>query len=139
MVVYNRTKKKTREFKALGATVAGTPMELASLTDVVIVLIWDVSALEQMTLGPDGLLEGARRGHVFIDMSTQLYVSFHVRTMVKDTGHIKDLAEELGMPVPLSSLVHEMYKIGVNKGFGEENASAIVKVIEDMSGTVIKK
>jgi 3-hydroxyisobutyrate dehydrogenase-like beta-hydroxyacid dehydrogenase len=81
------------------------------------------------------LLEGFGDGVLKRDFS----VSFHLRTMVKDTGHIKDLAEELGMPVPLSSLVHELYKIGVNKGYGEENASAIVKVIEDMADTVIKK
>jgi len=54
--------------------------------------------------------------------------------MVKDTNLVKEFAEDLGMPVFIPSIVHELFKVGVNKGFGEENASAIVKVLEDMAG-----
>ena len=61
-------------------------------------------------------------------------VSFHLRTMVKDTELIRNFSESIKVPVLLSNIVHEVNKIGENKGWGEENASAVVKVFEDFSG-----
>jgi len=53
--------------------------------------------------------------------------------MEKYTNLVKEFAEDMGMPVFIPSIVHELFKVGVNKGFGEENASAIVKVLEDIA------
>jgi len=61
-------------------------------------------------------------------------VSFHLRTMVKDTELIRNFSESIQVPVLLSNTVHELNKVGLNKGWGEENASAVVKVFEDMAG-----
>ncbi|MDC7227784.1 MAG: NAD(P)-dependent oxidoreductase, partial [Spirochaetales bacterium] len=66
-------------------------------------------------------------------------VSFHLRTMVKDTELIRNFSESLDVPVFLSNIVHEVNKVGQNMGFGEENASAVVKVFEHMAGTEVKK
>jgi 3-hydroxyisobutyrate dehydrogenase-like beta-hydroxyacid dehydrogenase len=65
-------------------------------------------------------------------------VSFHLRTMVKDTELIRNFSESIDVPVLLSNIVHEVNKIGLNMGLGEENASAVVKVFEHMAGTEIK-
>lgn len=65
--------------------------------------------------------------------------SFHLRTMVKDTELIRNFSESLDVPVFLSNIVHEVNKVGLNMGFGEENASAVVKVFEQMAGTEIGK
>lgn len=61
-------------------------------------------------------------------------VSFHLRTMVKDTELIRNYSEQLEVPVLLSNIVHEVNKVGLNMGLGEENASAVVKVFEHMAG-----
>jgi 3-hydroxyisobutyrate dehydrogenase-like beta-hydroxyacid dehydrogenase len=61
-------------------------------------------------------------------------VSFHLRTMVKDTELIRNYSESIGVPVLLSNLVHELNKVCQNKGWGEENASAIFKLFEEMAG-----
>jgi 3-hydroxyisobutyrate dehydrogenase-like beta-hydroxyacid dehydrogenase len=61
-------------------------------------------------------------------------VAFHLRTMVKDTELIRNYSESLDVPVLLSNIVHEVNKFGMNKGYGEENASAVVKVFEEMAG-----
>ena len=37
------------------------------------------------------------------------------------------------MPLIIFPLVHELYKIGLNKGLGEKNASALIKVYEDFA------
>ncbi len=61
-------------------------------------------------------------------------VSFHLRTMVKDTELIRNFSEQLEVPVLLSNIVHEVNKIGLHMDLGEENASAVVKVFEHMAG-----
>jgi 3-hydroxyisobutyrate dehydrogenase-like beta-hydroxyacid dehydrogenase len=65
-------------------------------------------------------------------------VSFHLRTMVKDTELVRNLSEQLGVPVMLSNLVHELNKVAQNRGYGEENASAIYKVFQEMAGLPVK-
>lgn len=61
-------------------------------------------------------------------------VAFHLRTMVKDTELIRNYSEALNVPVLLANIVHEINKIGLNMGYGEENASAVTKVFEQMAG-----
>ncbi|MGI6466942.1 MAG: NAD(P)-dependent oxidoreductase [Sphaerochaetaceae bacterium] len=61
-------------------------------------------------------------------------VAFHLRTMVKDTELIRNFSESLNVPVLLSNIVHEINKVGQNMGYGEENASAVTKVFEQMAG-----
>ena len=66
-------------------------------------------------------------------------VSFHLRTMVKDTELIRNFSESLDVPVFLSNIVHEVNKVGLNMGFGDENASALVKVFEHMAAAKVEK
>ena len=79
------------------------------------------------------IIEGA--GHSMIDH--QFDVSFHLRTMVKDTELIRNYSESIGVPVMISGLVHELFKISQNRGWGEQNATAIFQLFEEMAG--IKK
>ncbi len=59
-----------RELAALGARVAQKPREVAEASDIVITMVPDSPQLEDVVLGPGGLLEGLRAGSVLIDMST---------------------------------------------------------------------
>ena len=76
------------------------------------------------------IIEGA--GHSMLNHD--FAVSFHLRTMVKDTELIRNYSESIGVPVMLSNTVHELNKVAQNMGWGEENASAIFKVFEVMAG-----
>ena len=76
------------------------------------------------------IIEGA--GHSMLNHD--FAVSFHLRTMVKDTELIRNYSESIGVPVMLSNQVHELNKVAQNMGWGEENASAIFKVFEVMAG-----
>ena len=71
-------------------------------------------------------------------ISRDFDVSFHLRTMVKDTELIRNFSESIDVPVFLSNVVHEINKVAMNSGYGEENASAVVKAFEQMAGTEIK-
>ena len=53
-----------------GATGKGTPAEVAAATDITITMVSNTSDVEQIILGERGLIHGAKRGTVIIDMST---------------------------------------------------------------------
>jgi 2-hydroxy-3-oxopropionate reductase len=58
------------ELAAQGAVPAQSPREVADACDVVITMLPDSPDVEQVALGPDGLIEGARPGLLYVDMST---------------------------------------------------------------------
>ncbi len=70
LTVYNRDKDKTRELAGRGATVAGSPREVAERSDVVLLMLSDPAAVRAVTLGDEGVLAGARAGLTLVDMST---------------------------------------------------------------------
>jgi len=68
--VYNRTREKTRALAEQGARVYDSPGELASDADTVLSMLADDAAVEQVMLGPDGVLSGARPNSTIIDLSS---------------------------------------------------------------------
>lgn len=70
LVVWSRTQSKADPVVAAGASLAASPAEVARRSDVVITIVSDSPDVEQVVLGPDGVIEGARRGAVVVDMST---------------------------------------------------------------------
>ena len=64
-------------------------------------------------------------------------VSFELRHMLKDAHLIDQLAEELQVPLHAGSAARETLKAAVNQGFGEENASALVKALEGEAGVAL--
>src|SRR5258708_30919201 len=67
--VYNRTPEKARPLLELGATVARSPAEAAEPGGIVVTMVSDDRSLEEVTLGPRGLLERLRDG-IHVSMST---------------------------------------------------------------------
>lgn len=55
---------------------------------------------------------------------------FALRHMLKDANLIARFAEQLRVPIPESAAVREVLKAAVNQGWGDENASALVKALE---------
>src|SRR5215831_3570406 len=70
LVVHNRSRAKVDELVKDGAAGAGSPREVASNADVVITMLPNSPDVEQVALGADGIKDGAKRGQLFIDMST---------------------------------------------------------------------
>lgn len=70
LTVYNRSMERAAAFSRLGAGVATTPRACAELSEVVITMVSDASALMSVAKGPDGLLAGLRKHARWIDMST---------------------------------------------------------------------
>ncbi|MBT3915160.1 MAG: NAD(P)-dependent oxidoreductase [Rhodospirillaceae bacterium] len=70
LAVYNRTKSKTAELVAAGATDPDSIGEVAEQSDIIITMVSDDTALEAIALDPDGVFANASSGSTFIDMST---------------------------------------------------------------------
>lgn len=70
LTVWNRTRSKMDDLLAMGASGAESPKEVAEKSDVVITMVSDSSDVEEVVLGPQGVICGAHEGLVLIDMST---------------------------------------------------------------------
>jgi len=71
LTVYNRTRSKAEEMRDhLGAEIADSPKEVALNSDVVVSCVTDSAAVEEIALGTDGIIEGAKEGLIYIDCST---------------------------------------------------------------------
>jgi 2-hydroxy-3-oxopropionate reductase len=70
LIVHSRSRGPVDELVKAGATAAASPKDVAARCDVLITMLPNSPDVEQVALGPDGILEGARRGLIFADMST---------------------------------------------------------------------
>jgi 2-hydroxy-3-oxopropionate reductase len=70
LVVHSRSRGPVEEIVKAGATAAASPKEVAAQCDVLITMLPNSPDVEQVALGPNGILEGARRGLIVADMST---------------------------------------------------------------------
>ena len=68
--VYNKTREKEKELIKLGATSAGSFLYLSQQCDLVITMVTDDEAVEQVYNSSDGLLGDPSPGILMIDMST---------------------------------------------------------------------
>ena len=70
LVVWNRTAAKAEDLVHEGAKLAANPREAAGQADVLVTIVSDPPALEDVLWGADGALDGLRRGSVLVDSST---------------------------------------------------------------------
>jgi 3-hydroxyisobutyrate dehydrogenase len=83
VAVYDRTKAHADEIGRQGARLAKSPRELATSVDFVLSSLTNDAAVTAVMYGSDGALKGARRGTVFIDLST---VSPRTSIQLSDAG-----------------------------------------------------
>jgi 2-hydroxy-3-oxopropionate reductase len=70
VVVHNRSRAKVDAIAKEGAIPAQSPKEVAEQVDVVFTNLPDTPDVEQVILGKNGILEGAREGLIVVDNST---------------------------------------------------------------------
>ncbi len=64
--------------------------------------------------------------------------SFALKLMLKDAGLIEKFGESLPSPIPALRVVEKNLELAVALGFGEENASALIKALEKEAGVEVK-
>ena len=69
VTVWNRTRSRAEELMRAGAKLAENPRDAAAAADVLITMVSDPPALEEVLWGPTGALEGRRGGSLYCDSS----------------------------------------------------------------------
>lgn len=70
LTVWNRTKSKAEDLVRAGAKVAGSPREVGAESDLLITIVSDPPALEEVLFGANGAMDGLRSGSLLVDSST---------------------------------------------------------------------
>ena len=72
LTVWNRSAEKCKPFARKGARVADTPAEAVRDVDLVIYMLSNDQAVEEVVFGAKGILDGIKESQIAIDMSTVL-------------------------------------------------------------------
>lgn len=84
---WNRTPSKMDDVVAMGAKPVSSAKETAQGNDFIITMVNDSPDVEEVILGPNGVMEGASRDSVVIDMSTiSPSVTRVIASKLKDNG-----------------------------------------------------
>lgn len=88
LVIHNRHQEVTDELVAAGARSGGArPRDAAAACDVLITMLPGSAEVEEVLVGHDGVIEGAREGLIVIDMSTiSPVVSSTLATQLAERG-----------------------------------------------------
>ena len=70
LVVYDIMPAGADEVAAAGAVKGSSPKDVAGQTEIVITMVPDGPEVEQAVLGSNGVLEGAKKGMIVVDMSS---------------------------------------------------------------------
>lgn len=70
LVVHSRSQGSVQELVAAGGKAASSPKAVAEQVDYLITMLPNSPDVEQVALGANGIVEGARGGLIFVDMST---------------------------------------------------------------------
>jgi 2-hydroxy-3-oxopropionate reductase len=70
VTVYARRRAAMAPLLSAGAVGASSPAAAAARSDVTLTVVLDTAAVEEVTLGPDGIADGAAAGSIVIDHST---------------------------------------------------------------------
>jgi 2-hydroxy-3-oxopropionate reductase len=70
LVVHSRSQGPVQELVAAGAKAAGSPRDTAGQVDVLVTMLPNSPEVELVALGKNSVVEGAKPGLLFIDMST---------------------------------------------------------------------
>jgi 3-hydroxyisobutyrate dehydrogenase-like beta-hydroxyacid dehydrogenase len=95
----------------------------------------DVLGVLHVTDFKSPIFDGVGNALIERDFSTH----FALKLMLKDANLIARFAEDLNAPIPASAVIRENIKASVNKGWGELNASAFIRNLEDQAGVEVKK
>ena len=132
LVINNRSQGVIEELSAEGMTPAKTPKDLAEKSDIVICMLSDTPALENVLAADDGVFQAPIRGKLIIDMGTsKLLVSRMLAAKAQELG-----ADYVDAPVSGGTLGAEAGNLTIMAG-GTEAAFARALPALDVLGDKI--
>jgi 2-hydroxymethylglutarate dehydrogenase len=132
LTVYDIRETPVREFEALGAKSAPSPKEVAETSGLVLSSLPSVGASETVALSENGVLAGAKKGDIYIDMST---LTPSVIQRIAKAGQKKGI-EVLDGPVSGSVAQRKDGKLSIMIG-GSESAIETARPVLNTIGSNI--
>jgi 3-hydroxyisobutyrate dehydrogenase-like beta-hydroxyacid dehydrogenase len=131
---WNRSAAKAEGLAEKGMARAATPREAAEAADVVLSIVTDTAAVEQVASGEEGIIAGLRPGAVYADMSTIApEASRAVAERVAERG-----ASMLDAPVSGSIATLEAGQLAIMVGGSEEAYERILPVLQSIGPKVTR-
>ena len=132
LTVADLREKPVRELVNLGARAAGSPREVASASDIVVVSLPSNEASEEVALGTDGALAGAKPGDVYIDTST---ISPRIITSIAER-YSQEGAEAMDAPVSGGRVQRKEGTLTVMAGGEASTVAKAMPVLEAFGGRI---
>lgn len=70
LVVYDIVRELVDEVVAAGAVAGNSPKDVAAMSEIIITMLPNSPQVKEVVLGENGILQGAQRGSIIIDMSS---------------------------------------------------------------------
>jgi 3-hydroxyisobutyrate dehydrogenase-like beta-hydroxyacid dehydrogenase len=133
LTIWNRTKEKAGSLLAEGAKWADSPEAVARNSDVVITMVTDSAASEEVICGKKGVLEGAHPGLILIDMGS---IAPETSRSIAQRARGKGIPM-LDAPVTGNPRVASEGKLGIMVGGPKEAFEACLPIFEKMGVKII--
>jgi 2-hydroxy-3-oxopropionate reductase len=130
--VHNRSQEAVNQLVSEGAKSASTPAETSSQVDVVFTNLPDSPDVEMVTLGENGIIEGAHQGLIYVDNST--IKPAITRLIAEELG--KQGILSLDAPVSGGDIGAQMGTLAIMVGGPGEAVAKVMPVLEAMGKTI---
>jgi 2-hydroxy-3-oxopropionate reductase len=132
LTVYDLRPEAVEPFAARGAARGATCADVASRSDVVISMVPDSPDVEQVALGPAGIVEAARAGLVYVDMS-----SIAPATAIKVATELEKKGVDcLDAPVSGGEVGAKNAALSIMVGGSERLLNQVLPVLQVMGKTI---
>src|SRR5438034_6109058 len=132
LVVWNRSAAKGEAFARKGARIADTPAEAVRDVDLVMYILSNDQAVEDVVFGAKGILSGIKEGQIAIDMSTVLPAT----SLREEEAYAKRGVDFLDAPVFGSKNESADAKLWIMAAGNEAIFEKVKPVLEHLGQTV---
>ncbi len=132
LIAYDIVSEALDRVVALGAERGASCKDVAARSDVIISMVPDSPDVENVALGEDGIIEAARAGHIYVDMST-----IAPRTAIRVAKELgKKGVRCLDAPVSGGEIGAKNATLSIMVGGPEDLFNEVLPVLEVMGKTI---
>ncbi len=132
LTVFNRTRDKAETMSGEMVSLADSPAQVAERSEIVITMVSDSAAVEEVIAGPVGVVQGVRPGSVVVDMST---VSPAVERKLDEVLRVKSVSL-LDAPVSGGDVGAIKGTLAIMAGGSREAFDRVFPLFEAMGKTI---
>ncbi len=133
LLIYTRTKSKARLVLDTGAEWRDSPKQIAEECDVVFTMVGYPKDVEEIYFGPDGLIENAKPGTIFVDFTTSRP---DLAVKIYESAKARGLSA-IDAPVSGGDIGAKNATLTIMVGGDEETFQKVKPLLETVGKTVI--